>query len=540
MVVCALACSPTDAERDASRRGISATRSAVVDGSSPVVNEYAKLAASDPTTNGYFGQSLSISGTTTIIGANWADVVAADGSTNEHQGAAYAFVGNGSAWAQQVRLVASDGAAHDGFGMSVSASGEVAVAGAPSATVGANGVHQGAAYVFARSSSSWSEQAKLVASDGAEGDWLGFSVSVSGMTVLAGAFYADVGTSDGGVSLNQGAAYVFFWTGSAWTQQAKLVASDGTAGDYFGHSVSVSGDTAVVGAHLKTVAANTEQGVAYVFTRTGTDWTQQAKLVASDGAAHDAFGSTVAISGATVVVGAPYKSFGRGAAYVFAQDSAGWTEQAKLVASDAAPYDFFSVGLSALGDTVLVGAPDKTVQTNTLQGAAYFFAKTGTAWAEQAEFTAGDGNSGDAFGYATSQDVGIAIVGANQADVGSVPYAGAAYAFDVTRVITDSGAGAWGTAGNGTSTGTGGAAGASDSGGTGPGGSSGSGRQSGSAASNADASVVGTDSTLHSVTSGDESGCGCRIPERSRNSVEMLGTLALFALLAQRRRSARR
>ncbi len=172
------------------------------------------------------------------------------------------------------------------------------VVGAYYATVGTNS-GQGAAYVFTESGSVWTQIAKLTASDGAPDDYFGNSVSISGNTVVVGAAGATVGNNS-----DQGAAYVFTESGSAWTQTAKLTASDGAASDYFGNSVSISGNTVVVGADNATVGANSAQGAAYVFTESGSAWTQAAKLTASDGAAHDYFGNSVSISGNTVVVGA--------------------------------------------------------------------------------------------------------------------------------------------------------------------------------------------------------------------------------------------
>ena len=156
------------------------------------------------------------------------------------------------------------------------------------------------------------QQAELNAADGAPGDILGCSVAVSGDTALVGAPNHAVG----------GTAYVFVYSGGVWTQQAELIASDGAAGDYFGSSVSISGDSALVGASGHAVGGNAYQGAAYVFVRSGSTWTQRAELTAADGAAWDNLGSSVAISGDTALVGAPSHAVSgnsqQGAAYVFA------------------------------------------------------------------------------------------------------------------------------------------------------------------------------------------------------------------------------
>jgi hypothetical protein len=164
--------------------------------------------------------------------------------------------------------------------------------------VGAN-TDQGSAYIFVRAGTTWTQQAKFIASDGAAGDFFGYSVSISGDYAVIGAYVDDVGANS-----NQGSAYVFMRSGTTWAQQAKLIASDGAAGDYFGSSVSISGDYVVIGARGDDIGANYDQGSAYVFVRSGTTWTQQAKLTTSDGAAGDQFGNSVSISGDYVVIGA--------------------------------------------------------------------------------------------------------------------------------------------------------------------------------------------------------------------------------------------
>ena len=170
-------------------------------------------------------------------------------------------------WTQQQELTASDGAASDEFGISVSVSGDTAVVGAQGKTVNSN-AGRGAAYVFVRTGGIWGQQQKLTASDGAAGDTFGGSVSVSGDTAVIGAYNKTFNSSH----VKQGTAYVFVRTGTVWSQQAELRAVDGAAGDFFGASVSVSGDTAVIGAVYR------NPGTAYIFIRSGTVWSQQQEL----------------------------------------------------------------------------------------------------------------------------------------------------------------------------------------------------------------------------------------------------------------------
>jgi hypothetical protein len=212
------------------------------------------------------------------------------------------------------------------------------------------------------------ETAKLTASDGADYDYFGFfSIAISGDTVVVGAVGDDIGANT-----DQGSAYVFVKPPGGWgnmTQTAKLTASDGAAGDWFGNSVAISGDTVVVAAAAADIGANTDQGSAYVFVKPPGGWgnmTETAKLTASDGADSDQFGASVAISGDTVVVGAVGDDIGantdQGSAYVFVKPAGGWTnmtETAKLTASDGAYGDRFGFSVAISGDTVVVGAPWK-------------------------------------------------------------------------------------------------------------------------------------------------------------------------------------
>jgi hypothetical protein len=222
---------------------------------------------------------------------------------------------------QESELLASDAAAQDNLGWSVAIGGTTALVGAPFKNVGVKKL-QGVAYVFTKTGSAWAQQQKLAAADGAAGDGFGNGVALSDVTAVVGAPNKSIGSNVG-----QGAVYVFTSSGGAWTEAQRLVASDGAAYDDFGCSVALSGNTMIVGAYSAAVGAKSGQGVAYVFTLAGSIWTQQQKLVAADGAANDDFGYSVAISGATALVGARGRGGQRGAAYVFAQSGTSWTQQ---------------------------------------------------------------------------------------------------------------------------------------------------------------------------------------------------------------------
>jgi len=381
-----------------------------------------KLTASDGAASDYFGVSVALSGDTALVGAYGDDVGA-----NGDQGSAYVFTRSGTTWTQQGKLTASDGVASDYFGVSVALSGDAALVGAYGDNAGAKS-DQGSAYVFTRSGTTWTQQRKLTASDGAAYDYFGGSVALSGDAALVGAYGDDVGANG-----DQGSAYVFTRSGTTWTQQGKLTASDGAAGDLFGYSVALSGDTALVGAYGDDVGANSDQGSAYVFTRSGTTATQQAKLTASDGAAGDRFGYSVALAGDTALVGAYYDAVGandiQGSAYVFTRSGTTWTQQVKLTASDGAAYDLFGYSVALSGDTALVGAYWDDVGANGDQGSAYVFTRSGTTWSEQAHLTDSDGEADDYFGGSVALSGDTALVGAADDDVGANADQGSAYVF---------------------------------------------------------------------------------------------------------------
>lgn len=349
-------------------------------------SQQAKLTASDGVGGDQFGTSVSVDGQTAVIGAS---------GSNSSQGSAYVFVGSGSSWSQQAKLVASDGASGDQFGVSVAVSGNTALVGASG-----NASGQGAAYIFTLAGTTWSQQAKLIASDAASGDQFGASVSLSGTTAVAGA---------AGKSGSTGAAYVFISSATTWTQQAKLTASDGVSGDKFGFSVAVSGDTVLAGAPVKNCQFNCGTpsagglGGAYVFAFSGSSWSQQAELASSDGGG--AFGYSVAVSGTTAIVVENYNNSLTGAAFAFVRSGSNWTQQAKLLASDRV----IGNGITAAavnGNFALFGVPGK----NSSQGEAYVFVQTGTNWTQQAELTASEATSADSFGSAITVNGETALV----------------------------------------------------------------------------------------------------------------------------------
>jgi len=343
------------------------------------------------------------------------------------QGSAYVFTRSGTTWSQQAQLNAADGATNDRFGYSVAIDGDTAVIGAPYDDVGAN-PDQGSAYVFTRTGATWSQQQKLTASDGVATDFFGCSVALSGETAVVGARYDDVDAT-----VDQGSAYVFTRSGTTWSEQQRLTAADGAAADGAGCSVAISGDTAVVGAEGDDVGVATDMGTAYVFVRSGTTWSEQQKLTAGDGAAGDTFGSRVAVSGDTAVVGALFDDVGansnQGSACVFVRSGTTWSEQQKLTASDGVATDFFGCSVALSGDTAVVGADCDDVGANTDQGSAYVFTRSGTTWSQQAQLAAVDGAAGDTFGFSVALSGDTVAVGAPYHDVGATADQGSTYVF---------------------------------------------------------------------------------------------------------------
>jgi hypothetical protein len=381
--------------------------------------EQAKLTASDGADGDWFGEAVALDGKYALVGAPW------DGSV-------YVFKRKGSSWSEQAKLTASDGADGDWFGGAVALDGKYALVGAPW-----DDDNKGSVYVFKRKGKRWSEPVKIIANDGAQGDRFGTSVALDGDTALVGAYWDD----DNGY--NSGSAYVFEGSGTTWSEQAKLTASDGAAGDRFGTSVALDGDTALVGApweggeregNFKTY----DLGAAYVFVRSGTTWSEQDKLTASDGTSSDDFGISVALDGDTALVGSygdgdngdsflpdldidwadidvppeiyednsSYSDYvtHSGSAYVFERRGTNWNQVVKLTASDAAAEDYFGLSVALDKGLAQVGAWTK--------GAAYIF--DGTTWSEQAQLTAGAEN--DFFGRAVALDGDTTLVGAFNSD----------------------------------------------------------------------------------------------------------------------------
>ncbi len=410
--------------------------------------ETAKLLPADGAINDRFGESVAFSGNTVVVGAD------SDDDNGNLSGSAYVFTEPVGGWAgtltQAAKLLPADGAAGNFFGGSVAVSGSTVVVG--SAFDDDNGTGSGSAYVFTEPVGGWAgtltQAAKLLPADGDVNDRFGISVAVSGSTVIIG---SDSDDDNGGQS---GSAYVFTepvggWAGTL-TEAAKLLASDGGGADFFGSSVAVSGSAVVVGVPFDD-DGGTSTGSAYVFTEPVGGWagtvTEAAKLLASDGTAADFFGSSVAISGGTVVCSADSDDDNgkqSGSAYVFTKPVGGWagapTEAAKLLASDGDVNDRFGMSVAVSGGTVAVGVANNDDSGNQ-SGSAYLFTEPVGGWAgtltEAVKLLASDAAADDHFGFSVAVSGSDVVVGAFGDDDNGL-FSGSAYVFG-QEIITGPG-----------------------------------------------------------------------------------------------------
>lgn len=312
--------------------------------------QQAKLTSSDGAQGSWFGVSVALSGNTIIVGA--------DDSTDDgiNSAAAYIYVRNGSTWTQQAKISAVNvqSVPNTSFGRSVAIQGNIALIGAGETV-----------FTYVRNGTIWTQQSKLSTPDNVSSDF-GHVIALDGNTAIIGA--PDYGGYDP-------AAYIFIREEETWVQQAKLTASDSGYGDYFGYRVALDGDKAIVGALYNDNENGEQAGAAYIFTRSGSTWAQQAKLIASDGAANDKFGYAVAINGDTAFIGAPDNNDTgtySGSTYVFVRNGTTWTQNIKLNASSTTPYSRFGYSIALDGDYALIGAPFGA------QGSAYVFSSQNT------------------------------------------------------------------------------------------------------------------------------------------------------------------
>jgi hypothetical protein len=373
-------------------------------------------------------------------------------------------------FAKQAYIKASNTGSGDNFGTSIALSGDTLAVGAFQEESGATGIDgngsdntapgSGAVYVFIRNGAVWSQQAYIKASNTGSNDRFGWSVALSGDTLAVGAYLEDSKATgvDGDQSDNSlsasGAVYVFTRSGTVWSQQAYLKASNSGSDDEFGWSVALSGDTLAVGATGEDSKATgiggdqsdnslNDSGAVYVFSRSGTTWSQQAYLKASNTGSGDRLGISLALSGDTLAVGADLEdsaatgvnngdqnddSLGNaGAVYVFSRSGAAWSQQAYVKASNSGSSDFFGGSLALSGDTLAVGAVGEASSATGIDGnqnddsapftgAVYVFTRGGAAWSQQAYVKASNSGSEDRFGWSLALTGKTLAVGADRED----------------------------------------------------------------------------------------------------------------------------
>ena len=333
-----------------------------------------KLLGSDTATGDKFGYSVAISATTAAVGADY----------HNTRGAAYIFVKSGATWTQQSELVGGDTANGDDLGRSIAISGSELLVGASGHSGG------GAAYFFQRTGTTWRQQFELL------GHNIGAAVGLSGGLAVVG-----------GVNLanSDGAAYVYTYINGNWILRETLKSR--VNGDDYGEAVAVAGNEIAVGANW----GGEKPGHVYVYHWTGSSAVLQAKLIAKGTSFGDLYGQSIALSGKTLVVGAPMPGDGNGAAYVYVLSGAVWKRQAKLIASDGQHGDGLGWSVGVSGNVAVAGA-----DVHGDHGEAYVFARTGSKWAQTYELIGSNTAAKDAFGGAVAQSGSISIIGAPNKD----------------------------------------------------------------------------------------------------------------------------
>jgi hypothetical protein len=377
-----------------------------------------KLAAPDAERGDEFGRAVAVQGNVAVVGSP------NDESAGYGTGAAYVYERTTSGWQFQQKLTAHDATSYSFFGASVAIDGDRIVVGAYGDQNAGN--YAGAAYVFLRVLGKWTPEQKLIGSENSASDSFGISVAIKGDRIVCGAF----GNSDFNQS-EVGSAYVFERVNGLWMQQQELTAVDGAPLARFGLSVGMNDDTIVVGSDGDS-ELGFFSGATYVFSFDGSNWVPQQKIHAQDATEGASFGYHLAVSGDTIVVGAPGDAVGthtRGAAYVFSRRSHGWLQDRKLVAKDSDVFDGFGLRVAVSGDTIAVGSVFDH-DAALYGGAAYVYKLNGqSGWSLHEKLFASDAARDDAFGIAVAVSNNTVLVGAfGKADVAF--YAGAAYIYE--------------------------------------------------------------------------------------------------------------
>lgn len=438
--------------------------------------------ASNPGENDRFGLAMAISGDTLVVGAQLEDSngVGVNGDQDNDDapdsGAVYVFRRQGSTWAQEAYIKASNTDPNDQFGTSVAIAGDVLVVGAPGedgadAGIGGNENSDGldaagAVYVFRRTGSTWAQEAYVKASNPGAADLFGFYVAVDGDTLAVGAPREDGNGEDGqgdNSVADSGAVYVFRHNGSEWAQEAYLKASNPDPNDQFGFRLDLDGSTLAIASINEASASDAPAdnsapgaGAVYVFRRDGAEWEQEDYLKAEEPGGPttvgeqteptgDQFGIRVAVDGDTIVVGAHFEdsnareidgdatsnaALNAGAAYVFRRGNGGnWSQEAYLKPSNVDAGDLFGQNFALVGDLLVVASNgedsnatgvggNKDSNDAESAGAVFLFRRNGTTWREEAYIKASNTQQGDNFGFNVAMTSDTLAVGAALEDSG--------------------------------------------------------------------------------------------------------------------------
>lgn len=384
--------------------------------------QYQKILTSDGGYDDWFGFSIDIDGDYAIIGARWDDV---DDIVNA--GSAYIFKFDGENWVEEAKLYASDGEEGDWFGHSVSISGDFAFISAASDET--TGAASGSAYIFKRDGTTWIEEQKLVVhpEGGNSAIDFGWSVCVEGEYALIGAM------NDDDLGDSSGSTYVFKYDGTRWNQEQKLHPEDGKAWAYFGYCISIDGDNAIIGARCDDFI-----GAAYIFKLEGTNWVEKQKLVSSDGVTGDYFGRSVFINGEYAIIGAHCDDDNgedSGSVYIFHYTGSSWIQQAKIIASDGEPEEEFGDAVYINQDYALIGMQFDD-ENGQYSGSAYIFKRDGENWIEQQKLIPPDGGYWEQFGNAVFMKDDFALICALYDDENG-QYSGSTYVYQRIVKVAD-------------------------------------------------------------------------------------------------------
>jgi len=371
----------------------------------PEQNEIQKLIASDGTPHDYFGTSVAVDGDFMIIGAPLNEENGYDA------GAVYIYEYDGETWNEVQQILGQEFAQ---LGGAVDIEGNVAVIGA----IGDDWL-RGGVYIYRYDGSTWNQEQLLT--DDIVNNAFGNAVSLVGDKLLIGA------EDDNTNGQFAGAAYIYHYIGTTWVEKQKLIGSDTESSDGFGRSVAVDDDVLIIGADYNDGAVN-RSGSAYIYRYNGASWTEEQKLIASNGEQGDYFGSAVAIENNEVVIGAPQTSNGgKGIVYIFKDQGETW-EEIQIIETESS-FAYFGYALARRGNSMIIGACK-----DEGHGTAYLYRTSDQEWIEEEKYVASDAAYDDKFGSSVAIDDNVVLIGAPDENNQNGEEAGSAYVFEMPKL----------------------------------------------------------------------------------------------------------